>query len=140
MRSRPCQIIPWAVISADAGSSWKSTNHKLLVHCMLTPSLSPAGNATTCIPLGPHNEEAFALDSGMCGRYRSNNLFHGILMAGKPLASGNLGGLIKLPQPRKDSNTSVESALRRDEEPRISCSSAWRSGSGAVKSHEPRVE
>jgi SagB-type dehydrogenase family enzyme len=34
-------------------------------------------------------------------------------MAGKPLVSGNLAGVIKLPKPRQESKTSVESALRR---------------------------
>ena len=34
-------------------------------------------------------------------------------MAGKPLVSGNPAGVIKLPEPRQDSKTSVESALRR---------------------------
>jgi len=36
-----------------------------------------------------------------------------MLMAGKPLVSGNLAGVIKLPKPRQESKTSVESALRR---------------------------
>ena len=34
-------------------------------------------------------------------------------MGGKPLVSGNLAGVIKLPAPRPDSKISVESALRR---------------------------
>ena len=34
-------------------------------------------------------------------------------MGGKPLVSGNLAGVIKLPAPRPDSKRSVESALRR---------------------------
>jgi SagB-type dehydrogenase family enzyme len=34
-------------------------------------------------------------------------------MADEPLVSGNLAGVIKLPEPRQDSKTSVESALRR---------------------------
>ena len=34
-------------------------------------------------------------------------------MADKPLVSGNPAGVIKLPEPRQDSKTSVESALRR---------------------------
>jgi SagB-type dehydrogenase family enzyme len=34
-------------------------------------------------------------------------------MAGKPLVSANPVGVIKLPEPRQDSKTSVESALRR---------------------------
>jgi len=34
-------------------------------------------------------------------------------MADKPLVSGNPAGVIKLPAPRQDSKTSVESALRR---------------------------
>ena len=36
-----------------------------------------------------------------------------MLMEGKPLLSGNLAGVIKLPEPRPDSTISVESALRR---------------------------
>jgi SagB-type dehydrogenase family enzyme len=34
-------------------------------------------------------------------------------MAGNPLVRGNPAGVIKLPEPRQDSRTSVESALRR---------------------------
>jgi len=34
-------------------------------------------------------------------------------MAGKPLTRGNPANVIKLPEPRRDSETSVESALRR---------------------------
>jgi SagB-type dehydrogenase family enzyme len=36
-----------------------------------------------------------------------------LLMAGKPLVSGDPTGVIKLPEPRKGSKTSVESALHR---------------------------
>ncbi len=41
------------------------------------------------------------------------NLIREIPMAGKPLVSGNPAGVIKLPEPRQDSRTSVEWALRR---------------------------
>jgi len=53
------------------------------------------------------------LDFGMPCHYPGGSLIREIPMASKPLVSGNPAGVIKLPEPRQDSKTSVESALRR---------------------------
>jgi hypothetical protein len=53
------------------------------------------------------------LDSVSPCHYPGSNLIREILMAAKPLVSDNPAGVIKLPEPRKDGKTSVESALHR---------------------------
>src|SRR5208283_4402342 len=58
----------------------------------------------------PHHEKPFCLltPGAVATIFRREKP-----MGGKPLVSGNLAGVIKLPAPRPDSKISVESALRR---------------------------